>query len=99
MSAKILDGKTSSQKWLEESKSIVDKLQKKPTLALVRVGNDVASGIYLKKKKNACEHVGIKSLMFEFPDDATQEEIISKIEELNSDSSVTGILVQVPVPK
>lgn len=95
----LLEGKKSSKKWLEQSKAIVKKLESIPCLALVRVGDDAASGIYLEKKRKACESVGIKSLTFEFEKSATQDEIISKIVELNEDNLVHGILVQVPLPK
>jgi len=97
--AQILDGKKSSQKWLEHSQAQVKKLDSVPCLALVRVGDDAASGIYLEKKRKACSSVGIKSLTFEFDKKTPQSKIISKIDSLNNDDSVHGILVQVPVPK
>ena len=94
----LLEGKKSSQKWLLESSAKVKKLKGTPCLALIRVGDDSASKIYLEKKKKACESTGIKSLLFEFRASATQAQIEKKIAELNSDKSVHAILVQVPIP-
>tara|TARA_B100000029_G_scaffold7702_1_gene8115 strand:- start:610 stop:1461 length:852 start_codon:yes stop_codon:yes gene_type:complete len=69
-----------------------------PHLAVVIVGEDPASRVYVRNKQRACERCGIKSTLIEMPQDSTQEEIISTVEELNSDDSVHGILVQSPIP-
>ncbi len=98
MSAILLDGKKSSTIWLEESKSEISSLGITPTLALIRVGDDPASAIYLEKKRKACKSVGINSLTFEFDKNSTQDIISKKIDELNKDKNVHAILVQVPIP-
>lgn len=69
-----------------------------PHLAVVIVGEDPASRVYVRNKQRACERCGIKSTLIEMPQDSSQEEIISTVEELNSDDSVQGILVQSPIP-
>ena len=69
-----------------------------PHLAVVIVGEDPASRVYVRNKQRACERCGIKSTLIEMPQDSSQEEIISTVEELNSDDSVHGILVQSPIP-
>jgi len=69
-----------------------------PHLAVVIVGEDPASRVYVRNKQRACERCGIKSTLIEMPQDSSQEEIISIVEELNSDDSVHGILVQSPIP-
>ncbi len=70
-----------------------------PSLAVIIVGDDPASKIYVKNKKLACEYCGIKSLEYALPGSTTQEELLSLIDELNSDNSVSGILCQLPLPK
>ena len=70
-----------------------------PGLAVVIVGNDPASLVYVRNKKRACEQVGINSYEISMPENATEEELLSKIKELNSDTSVHGILVQLPLPR
>ena len=98
---KILDGKKLAERIKEEIKSKVLELEKKgiiPGLAVVIVGNDVASKIYVTNKKKACEEVGVKSEVYELEEKTSQEELISLIERLNQDKSVHGILVQLPLP-
>ena len=102
MPAKILDGKMLSAKIKDELKTEVETLKKqgiKPALAVIIVGDDPASKIYVKNKKLACEYCGIKSLEFALPSDTTQEELLSLIEKLNNDNSVSGILCQLPLPE
>lgn len=70
-----------------------------PALAVIIVGDDPASKIYVKNKKLACEYCGIKSLEYALPAETTQEELLSLIDKLNCDSSVSGILCQLPLPK
>lgn len=71
----------------------------KPALAVIIVGDDPASKIYVKNKKLACEFCGIESLEYALPADTTQEELVSLIETLNADNNVSGILCQLPLPK
>lgn len=68
-------------------------------LAVIQVGNDPASSVYVNNKKKACEYIGINSLSYELPEETTQEELIALVEELNGRADVNGILVQLPVPK
>lgn len=65
---------------------------------MIQVGNDAASSVYVRNKKKACEYIGIHSKSFELPENTTQEELLKLIGELNADSSVNGILVQLPLP-
>lgn len=94
----ILDGKALSQKILEEIKKEVPNLTKKPYLAVILVGNDPASRIYVNNKKKTALNLGIKSTVIELPEDTAEEVLLNKIEELNKDKEVTGILVQMPLP-
>lgn len=102
MSAKILDGKMLSTKIKDDLKQEVQILKNqgiKPALAVIIVGNDPASKVYVKNKKIACEYCGIESLEFALPEGTTQEELIALIDKLNEDSNVSGILCQLPLPK
>ena len=94
----LLDGKSVSEKVLNAVKSRVEQMSVKPHLVVILVGDDPASKIYVKNKKLAAEKVGIKSTIIEYPTSITEEMLLKKIKELNSDSSVTGILVQLPLP-
>ena len=101
MSAIILDGKKLSKISENLIKEKVEKLTLQditPTLATILVGNDPASETYVKMKRNTCARVGMKSIAVELPDTTTTEELLSKIQELNNDSNVHGILLQHPVP-
>ena len=71
----------------------------KPALAVIIVGDDPASKIYVKNKKLACEYCGIESLEFALPAETTQEELLALIDKLNNDNNVSGILCQLPLPK
>lgn len=95
----ILDGKMLSLKILENVKARVQALSKQPHLVVILVGNDPASQIYVKNKKNAAEKVGIKSTVINFEETINEDVILNKIEELNNNPDVTGILVQLPLPK
>ncbi len=99
MAAKLIDGKKIADEILEEVASEVKKLKTKPKLALVRVGEDAASKIYLRKKEEACARVGIISENYVLPESASEREVIALVEKLNRDPSCTGILVQLPLPK
>ncbi|MEO1927608.1 MAG: bifunctional methylenetetrahydrofolate dehydrogenase/methenyltetrahydrofolate cyclohydrolase FolD [Nautiliaceae bacterium] len=98
----ILDGKKLSEKIKEELKLEVEKLKKEgitPGLAVILVGNDPASHTYVRMKKNACEKVGINSVVYEMDENITQEELLAKIDEINNDDSIHGLLIQLPLPK
>ena len=101
--AEIISGKVVSQKVREEIKVEVEEFTKKygaaPGLAVVVVGDDPASAVYVRNKHKACLEVGITSYQIEYPGDTTEEELLRKIDELNSDDKVNGILVQLPLPK
>ena len=94
----ILDGKALSQKILEEIKKEVPNLTKRPHLAVILVGNDPASRIYVNNKKKTALNLGIKSTVIELPEDTAEEVLLNKIDELNKNKEVTGILVQMPLP-
>lgn len=95
----ILDGKTLSLKILEQVKERVAKLDKQPHLVVILVGENPASKIYVNSKKKAAEKVGIKSTVIEMDTNISEEDLLKTIEKLNNDSDVTGILVQLPLPK
>lgn len=98
----IIDGKAVSAAVKDEVKNEVEQLKKSgsvPCLAVVLVGNDPASKVYVGNKKKACEYCGIKSLEYLLEQNTTEEELLSLINVLNNDSAVNGILVQLPLPK
>ena len=95
----ILDGKKLREKLLTELKLKVDSFDKKPTLVVILVGEDPASKIYVNNKKKTAEKLGINSQIINYPYDVTEKELLEKIEELNNDSNITAILVQLPLPK
>ena len=94
--------KVSPKKPKKHLKKRVEKIKQEkgyvPTLATILVGNDPASATYVKMKGNACERVGMKSLKVELPETTTTEELLDKIIDLNSNTEVSGILLQHPVP-
>lgn len=99
--AKIIDGKAISTQIKDELKEEAAALKtqgKEATLAVVQVGADPASTVYVRNKKKGCEYVGIRSLSYELPEETTQEELLSLVEELNERDDVNGILVQLPLP-
>lgn len=100
--AKIIDGKLISQQIKDEIKEKVSKYKEQGveiTLAVVKVGNDPASAVYVRNKEKACEYVGITSRTIAMPEETTEEELLATVKELNEDKSVNGILVQLPLPK
>ncbi|MBD3820989.1 MAG: bifunctional methylenetetrahydrofolate dehydrogenase/methenyltetrahydrofolate cyclohydrolase FolD [Thiotrichales bacterium] len=103
MSAKILDGKAIAlelrESIAEEVKAQVAKGNRAPGLAVILVGEDPASQVYVKNKKIACEKAGFVDVSMELPASTTQEELLAKIDELNAREDVHGIIVQLPVPK
>lgn len=100
--AKIFDGKAVREYNLDKIAEQVEKLKEKgvlPTLAVIIVGNDPASRIYVNNKKAACERTGMRSLEYALPEETTTEELLELIDKLNADKEVNGILCQLPVPK
>ena len=95
----ILDGKKVSEKILENVKNKVQSMDVKPHLVVILVGEDPASKIYVRNKQKAAEKVGITSSVINFVESITEVELVAKIEELNADPEITGILVQLPLPK
>ncbi len=98
----IIDGKKISQEIKDELREEVSALRSRGiegALAVIQVGSDPASSVYVRNKKKACEYVGIRSESYELPDDASEEELLELIERLNNDRSVNGILCQLPVPE
>ena len=94
----ILDGKKLRDKIFENLKTKLDKMTEKPILAVILVGTNPASQIYVRNKKKTAEKLGINSISIEYPTDISENELIAKIEELNNDKNVTAILVQLPLP-
>ena len=102
MSAKILDGKAMSDALRQEIAARGVKLKEKgitPGLAVILVGNDPASEIYVRNKGKGCEEVGIYSRTIRLPEETSQETLEEEIEKLNADDAIHGILVQLPLPK
>ena len=95
----ILDGKKLRDKIFESLKVKLDKMAVKPGLAVILVGDNPASRIYVNNKKKTAEKLGINSIVIEYPSDVSQNEIINKITELNNDKNINAILVQLPLPE
>jgi methylenetetrahydrofolate dehydrogenase (NADP+) / methenyltetrahydrofolate cyclohydrolase len=102
MSAKILDGKRIADELLDELRARVAlriaQGRSAPGLAVVLVGNDPASAVYVRNKRRACKHVGFRSRDYDLPATATQAELTVLIDQLNADADIHGILVQLPLP-
>ena len=99
---KIIDGKQISLDIKNELKEKVTKYKEQGieiTLAVVKVGNDPASAVYVRNKEKACEYVGINSKTLALPEETTEEELLNVVKKLNEDKNVNGILVQLPLPK
>ncbi|MDO4168463.1 MAG: bifunctional methylenetetrahydrofolate dehydrogenase/methenyltetrahydrofolate cyclohydrolase FolD [Lachnospiraceae bacterium] len=97
----IIDGKKISQEIKDELKEKVAQLKAEGTeiaLAVIQVGDDPASSVYVRNKKRACEYIGIKSVAYEIPETTTQEELLSIIKDCNQNPEINGILVQLPLP-
>lgn len=100
--AKLLMGKEVSKRIKDELKIEAENLKKQginPGLAVIIVGEDPASQVYVRNKERACEECGIYSEKYALPEETTQEELLKLIEELNNKNNISGILVQLPVPK
>lgn len=100
--AQIIDGKKISSQIKDELKVKVAAMKedgKEITLAVIQVGNDPASTVYVGNKKKSCEYIGIRSLAYELPEETSEEALLALIDELNVRLDVHGILVQLPLPK
>lgn len=96
--AEIIDGKALRNRILEGLKAEVKKLEKKPFLAVIIVGNDPASKIYVSNKKKTALELGFQSVVIEMPENTPEKVLLEKIEELNKNKEVNAILVQLPLP-
>ena len=95
----ILDGKALRDKILQDLKVKIDSYEVKPSLAVILVGNNPASQIYVNNKHKIAQKIGIKSEIINYPTDITEETLLNKIEELNNNSAIDAILVQLPLPE
>ena len=102
MTAKLIDGKKIAEKIISEIKDKVITNQSEgiapPGLAVIQVGKDPASSVYVRNKRKACEEVGMKSFNFDLGQSTTQKELIELVESLNNNTEVNGILIQLPLP-
>ena len=99
--SQIIDGKKISQEIKDELKEKVAKLKEQGTeiaLAVIQVGEDPASSVYVRNKKRACEYIGIESVAYEIPEATTQDELLAIIDDCNKNPKINGILVQLPLP-
>jgi methylenetetrahydrofolate dehydrogenase (NADP+)/methenyltetrahydrofolate cyclohydrolase len=99
--AELIDGKKISKEIKEELKEQVASLKEQGiegALAVIQVGSDPASSVYVRNKQKACEYIGLGSLVLEMPEETTEEELLEKIQELNHSDKIKGILVQLPLP-
>ncbi|MGH7178478.1 MAG: tetrahydrofolate dehydrogenase/cyclohydrolase catalytic domain-containing protein, partial [Tepidisphaeraceae bacterium] len=102
MSAKIIDGARIAQEFRREVRAGTDALERRglrrPGLAVVMVGNNAASAVYVRNKRRACEETGIVSVAHDLPSSTTEAELLALIDRLNADPAIDGILVQLPLP-
>jgi methylenetetrahydrofolate dehydrogenase (NADP+)/methenyltetrahydrofolate cyclohydrolase len=103
MTANIIDGKAIAEKIRSEIKdqvaNVINQGNQVPGLAVVQVGQDPASSVYVRNKRMACKEVGMNSFEYDLDEDVTQNELLSLVDELNANSEVTGILIQLPLPE
>ena len=103
MTANIIDGKAIAEKIRSEIKdqvaNIINQGNQVPGLAVVQVGQDPASSVYVRNKRMACKEVGMNSFEYDLDENVTQNELLSLVDELNANSEVTGILIQLPLPE
>lgn len=102
MSYQVVDGKSISKQIKEECRMKAAEYKEKGieiTLAVVQVGEDPASCVYVRNKKRACEECGIRSVAYELPEETSETQLLALIDKLNTDSSINGILVQLPLPE
>lgn len=98
MTATLIDGKAIGNQLLEEIKSKVSDMERKPSLAVILVGDDPASHVYVANKIKACEKTGIRSVEYKLPASSTEDEIKAVIHALNANDTIDGILLQLPLP-
>jgi methylenetetrahydrofolate dehydrogenase (NADP+)/methenyltetrahydrofolate cyclohydrolase len=98
MTAKILDGKTIAAQQRQLVKAEIEKSERAPGLAVIRVGDNPASQVYVRNKRNACAEVGINSQAFELPANTSEDDLLVLLDKLNNDNEIDGILVQLPLP-
>ena len=99
--AMIIDGKKISTQIKDELKEKVEKYKKNGVnicLAVIQVGDNPASTVYVGNKKKACAYIGMESQAYELPEETTEEELLDLVKKLNQDEKVNGILVQLPLP-
>lgn len=96
---KVIDGKALAEELRAELKKKIEKAERKPGLAVVIVGNDPASRIYVRNKIKACAQLGIRSYSYELPEQSTQTEVETLLDELAANAEIDGILLQLPLPK
>lgn len=100
--ANLIDGKKISKEIKDELKAKVEQYKKEGkecSLAVIQVGNDSASSVYVGNKKKACEYIGIGSVSYELPEETSEQELLDLIAKLNNDKKINGILCQLPLPK
>jgi len=95
----LIDGKGLSAKIKDELKNEIDGYIKTPILSVITIGEDEASKVYVKNKKKACEYVGMSFLHLSYDENTQEQEILDKIDELNKDENINGIIIQLPIPK
>ena len=98
MTATIIDGKLCAEKWKEKLKNYVAEEKIAPAIAVIMVGNDPASQVYVRNKLIACERVGITCKLHTFPEDIAEKDLLRLLYDLNSDEKINGVLVQMPLP-
>ncbi len=96
---KIIDGKKLADEILDSLKKEITELKTDPFFAVIKVGNNPASEVYIRHKFKVAEKIGIDGKRFDLPSDASQEELIKLVKKLNTDSKIDGILIQLPLPK
>ncbi len=96
--AELIDGKKISQQIKDECREKIEREGFQKSLAVVLVGDDPASAVYVGNKKKACEYCGIKSVSYELPAETSEKELLELVDKLNQDESIDGILVQLPLP-
>lgn len=95
----ILDGKRIKEEKLQDIKKEIESLERRPGMAVIQVGNNEASNVYIKNKENTAKNLGCNFTHIKFKEDVAEEDILNKIDELNVDKNIDGILVQMPIPK
>ena len=94
----LIDGKMISSKLKEEYKERIAKMDKKPNLVMIRIGNDMAAALYTKMKSQTCQELGIPCTEYALNASITQQELVNEVKKLNADENVTAILIESPIP-